>query len=231
MSKSIRQRKGVLLIVSLFIFSNPDSDIISNYLWECLTKIETLKVLVVDNYDSFTYNLVDCLRSLSVRDFEVVKNDQLAWDQVDRFNKILISPGPGTPKEAGDLMELLRRFYQTKSILGICLGHQALAQLLGARLSNLSQPRHGQSVSITIDNDDKIFKGLPKQITGGLYHSWSVESASLPKELQIIASSEGRVMGVRHSNFDLVGLQFHPESHATNHGNDILANWLAPGKA
>lgn len=181
---------------------------------------------MVDNYDSFTYNLVDCLRSIEVAGFEVIKNDQLDWTLVNSFDKILISPGPGTPDEAGDLMKLLNRFYQSKSILGICLGHQALAQHFGATLTNLKHPRHGQTASIDIRNQDPLFSGIPTRITGGLYHSWTVNHTSIPADLQVIASESQRIMGIRHRKYDLVGLQFHPESHATTYGRAILQNWI-----
>lgn len=185
-----------------------------------------MKVLVVDNYDSFTYNIVDSLRVLPSIEIKTVLNDQIEWEQVDHFQKILISPGPGTPKEAGQLLELIRRYRRSASILGICLGHQAIAQVFGAQLVNISKPRHGQAVSVDLSAEDPLFSGLPGKITGGLYHSWTVDRASLPQELSVIASCEDRIMGLRHQNYNVVGLQFHPESYATPHGMDILRNWL-----
>lgn len=185
-----------------------------------------MKVLVVDNYDSFTYNIVDSLRSLQLIQFEVVLNDQIDWGQVDEFQKILIAPGPGTPDEAGSIQQLIQRYKLSKSILGVCLGHQAIAQVFGGQLVNISKPQHGQSVSIDLSADDLLFSGLPKKIKGGLYHSWTVDWATLPQELQVIASSGDRIMALRHAEYDIAGVQFHPESYATPCGLDILRNWL-----
>ena len=198
----------------------------SKYLSGAKSKLALLKVLLVDNYDSFTYNLVDALRSLAVTDIQVVFHDQINWKQLDQYQKILISPGPGTPDEAGQLLPLIRDYHHSKSILGICLGHQAIAQCFDARLINLSKPRHGQTASIDVLSSDPLFTGLPNQILGGLYHSWSIEWGTLPQDLQVIANSGDRIMGIRHKHFDLAGLQFHPESFATPHGIDILRNWL-----
>ena len=181
---------------------------------------------MVDNYDSFTYNIVDLLRSFRSVEFEVVYNDHLNWNQLNQYENILLSPGPGIPEEAGALLELIRRYHQVKPILGICLGHQAIAQVFGGKLINLDKPRHGQTVLMDIDPQDPLFSGLPEKLSGGLYHSWSVDWNSLPDELQVIASSKDHIMGIRHRKFDVVGLQFHPESFATPLGADILYNWL-----
>ena len=170
---------------------------------------------------------MELLRLLQATEFEVLLNDQLDWDLVDRCQKILISPGPGTPQEAGQLPELIRRYHQSKSILGICLGHQAIAEAFGGKLINLPGPRHGETVSIDIAAGNRLFSGLPNQITGGLYHSWTVDRPSLPAELQVIASSGDRIMGLRHIAFDVAGLQFHPESYATPLGAEILRNWIS----
>ena len=190
------------------------------------TNLGFLKVLVVDNYDSFTYNLVDYLRSLQVVYIEVVFNDQIDWRQVDRFHKILISPGPGTPDEAGSILQLIQRYKSSKSILGVCLGHQAIAQVFGGQLINIPKPRHGQTVSIDLSADDRLFTGLPNKIKGGLYHSWTVDRATLPQELQVTATSGERIMALRHKVYDIAGVQFHPESFATPYGLNILRNWL-----
>ena len=181
---------------------------------------------MIDNYDSFTYNLVDLLRSLKVTELEVVFNDQIDWSQLELFQKILISPGPGTPQEAGQLTELIHKYYSSKSILGICLGHQAMALEFGGELVNLSKPRHGQSISIDLYKNDPLFAGIPEKITGGLYHSWSVNHKNLPSDLKVIATSGERIMGLRHVEYDIVGLQFHPESYATPNGGKIIKNWL-----
>ena len=189
------------------------------------SKLAYLKVLLVDNYDSFTYNLVDVLRTLAV-DIQVVLNDRIDWAQLDTYPKILISPGPGTPQESGQLMELIHNYHQSKSFLGICLGHQAIGQAFGGQLVNLDKPRHGQTTTIDLSLNDPLFTGLPKTITGGLYHSWGVDWDSLPGEFEVIASSGNRVMGIRHKQYDVAGLQFHPESYATPHGAQIIRNWL-----
>ena len=153
-------------------------------------------------------------------------NDQIEWENIDSYDKIILSPGPGTPKEAGSLMELIEKYQQSKSILGICLGHQAIAEVFGARLVNISKPSHGQQVSVDLSSEDPLFTGLPKKINGGLYHSWVVDRATLPQQLKIIASIGDRVMGIRHTSFDISGVQFHPESYATEYGIDILRNWI-----
>lgn len=181
---------------------------------------------MIDNYDSFTYNIVDSLRTLQLSAFEVALNDQIDWKQVDNCDKILISPGPGTPNEAGGTLELIQKFKNSKSILGICLGHQAIAQVFGSRLINIPQPRHGRSLSINLSAEEPLFSGLPKEIKGGLYHSWTVDWATLPQELQVIATNGDRIMGLRHKKYDIAGVQFHPESYATPYGIDILRNWL-----
>ncbi len=185
-----------------------------------------MRVLVVDNYDSFTYNIVDLLRSLRVPEIKVVYNDRLKWNQVDQFHKILISPGPGTPDEAGMLMPFIEKYHKTKSILGICLGHQAIAQAFGGQLINLNKPRHGKTLVMNILTTDPLFSGFPEEIAGGLYHSWSVDPSTLPPGLEVIAFSDEDVMGIRHRNYDLTGLQFHPESYATPLGAAIISNWL-----
>ncbi len=185
-----------------------------------------MKVLVVDNYDSFTYNIVDSLRTLQIAQFEVVLNDQMEWGLVDNFHKILISPGPGTPDGAGSILKLIQRYKRSKSILGVCLGHQAIAQVFGGRLVNIPNPRHGQTVSIDLTADEPLFTGLPKKIKGGLYHSWTVDWATLPQELQVTATSRERIMAIRHKVYDIAGVQFHPESYATPYGIDMLRNWL-----
>ena len=186
-----------------------------------------MRVLVIDNYDSFTYNLVDALRRLPLNKIQVIANDQLHDHIEDSFDRVLISPGPGTPDEAGQLMSFLDKTHSSKSILGICLGHQALAQLFGARLVNLDKPRHGETVTIQL-SEDPLFSGLPKDIKGGLYHSWTVDNSSLPPKIKVIARTDDRIMAIRHVKYDLVGLQFHPESFATEYGLDILHNWLVP---
>lgn len=186
-----------------------------------------MKVLVIDNYDSFTYNLVQLLEQTGLCDYQVFKNDEITIDQVNAFDKILFSPGPGLPADAGKMNVIIQTFSKTKSILGICLGHQSIGEIFGGKLINLSKPLHGIKEEIIIDLSDYLFKGIPHMIYGGLYHSWAVDEKSLPSCLKIIArNKEGLIMGISHSEFDVKGLQFHPESVMTEYGAAIMKNWL-----
>ena len=182
------------------------------------------KVLVIDNYDSFTYNLVHYMEDLDF-DVTVVRNDEFSMDFVENFNKILISPGPGIPDEAGQTKELIKRFYSTKSIMGVCLGHQAIGEVFGGKLKNLDNVFHGISTEIEIISEDKLFNGIPKKIKVGRYHSWVVEK--LNKNLEVLANDvDGNIMALRHKDHKVWGVQFHPESILTEFGKDILKNWL-----
>lgn len=185
-------------------------------------------ILLLDNYDSFTYNLLHILRQLGC-DAEVFRNDRITVEEAGRFDKILLSPGPGIPSEAGILMPLIRRYAAEKSILGVCLGEQAIAEVFGARLENLSRVYHGVESQIAITADDPIFKGLGKEITAGRYHSWVVSKEGFPYgELEITAEDkkEGMIMGIRHRRYNVHGIQFHPESLMTPSGSRIIENWL-----
>lgn len=185
-------------------------------------------ILLLDNYDSFTYNLLHILRQLGC-DAEVFRNDRITVEEAGRFDKILLSPGPGIPSEAGILMPLIRRYAAEKSILGVCLGEQAIAEVFGARLENLSRVYHGVESQIAITSDDPIFKGLGKEITAGRYHSWVVSKEGFPYgELEITAEDkeEGMIMGIRHRRYNVHGIQFHPESLMTPSGSRIIENWL-----
>lgn len=185
-----------------------------------------MKLLVFDNYDSFTYNLVHAFRQLGV-DPDVVRNDKMTVEDAAAYDKIVISPGPGIPEEAGILMPLLERWKTEKPILGVCLGHQAIAQSFGGSLYNMSDVFHGIEDKITITADDYIFAGLPREITVGRYHSWAVENESLPSELEVTAvDRNGIIMALRHKEYDIRGMQFHPESIMTGSGLEILKNWL-----
>lgn len=186
-----------------------------------------MKVLVFDNYDSFTYNIVHALRELGVNP-DVVRNDQIELDKVEPYDKIIISPGPGIPEEAGVLLPLLKRYAGKKPILGVCLGHQAIGQNFGAALYNLPVVYHGISTPIKIDTEDYIFNGLPEEINVGRYHSWVVDKNGFPEdELEVIATDEkGAIMALRHKKYDIRGVQFHPESILTPDGMKILKNWL-----
>ena len=182
------------------------------------------KVLVIDNYDSFTYNLVHYMEDLDY-EVSVVRNDEFSMDFVEKFDKILISPGPGIPDEAGQTKELIKRFYSTKSIMGVCLGHQAIGEVFGGKLKNLDSVFHGVATDIIIVSEDKVFKNIPKKIKVGRYHSWVVEK--LNDNLEVLASdNDGNIMALRHKDYKVWGVQFHPESILTEYGKDILKNWL-----
>lgn len=186
------------------------------------------KILVIDNYDSFTYNLVHLLQELG-RDYDVVRNDKFDLKDIDRYQQILLSPGPGIPEEAGLLMEVIRQYAPTKSILGICLGQQAIAEVFGGKLYNMPKPLHGVATPIRIlDSDERLFLGYPEDAKIGRYHSWAVERESLPSCLRITAEDEdGVIMALAHTEYDLRAMQFHPESVLTDHGKRLIANWLS----
>lgn len=187
-----------------------------------------MKLLVLDNYDSFTYNLVYILRELGTQP-DVIRNDKIALEAVGQYDKIMLSPGPGIPSEAGILQELVRTYGPTKSILGICLGHQGIGEVYGAQLENLGDVLHGVAHKATIvDRSEPLFNSIPDEITVGRYHSWTVVPASMPTDLRVTAVDEhGRVMGLSHTRYDVKGLQFHPESVLTEHGVTMIQNWLS----
>jgi len=184
------------------------------------------KVLVIDNYDSFTYNLVHFLEDLGC-EVTVKRNDQLSLKDVEPFDKIVLSPGPGIPDEAGMLKEIIKKYSPTKSILGVCLGQQAIGEVFGGKITNLDNVYHGVATNIDITVDDEpIFKGLDKTIEVGRYHSWVV-NADLPDALEATSYDlNGQVMSLRHKKFDVKGVQFHPESVLTPGGKKMLKNWV-----
>lgn len=184
------------------------------------------KVLVIDNYDSFTYNLVHYLEDLDC-EVTVKRNDKLTLDEVDNFEKIILSPGPGIPDEAGLLKAIIQRFAPTKSILGVCLGQQAIGEVFGGELENLDTVFHGVSTNVTLSVDDEIlFEGLDKTFEVGRYHSWVV-NANLPDSLEATSFDEnGQIMSLRHKIYDVRGVQYHPESVLTPNGKQILKNWV-----
>ena len=186
------------------------------------------KILVFDNYDSFTYNLVHAVRKLGFTDIEVHRNDVLPLEEVKRFDKIILSPGPGIPSEAGLLLPLIKEYASTKSILGVCLGHQAITEAFGGKLINLKNVLHGVATPINIlKPNELLFKGMPQSIEVGRYHSWVSDRSSLPECLDITAEdAEGQIMAVTHKQFDVRGVQFHPESVLTPMGERLLDNWL-----
>ena len=185
-----------------------------------------MKVLVIDNYDSFTYNLVHYLEDLNC-EVTVKRNDKLSLEEVDAFQKIVLSPGPGIPDEAGLLKAIIKTYAPTKSILGVCLGQQAIGEVFGGSLINLDDVYHGVSTQINITVDDEaLFKNMEKSIEVGRYHSWVV-NANLPEVLEATSfDSNGQVMSLRHKFYDVKGVQYHPESVLTPNGKQILENWI-----
>ena len=186
-----------------------------------------MKILLLDNYDSFTFNLVHIVKELGY-EIDVVRNDKIALETVDAYDKILLSPGPGIPEEAGILLPLIERYAPTKSILGVCLGEQAIGQVFGAKLINLQEVYHGISSVIDVVADEPLFKGMGNPFMGGRYHSWVVDPENLPECLEVTAiERESRqIMALRHKEYDVKGIQFHPESVLTPNGKTIIENWL-----
>ena len=186
------------------------------------------RVLLFDNYDSFTYNLVHLVEKLIHGKISVCKNDQIDLAEINKYDKIILSPGPGIPDEAGLLKQLIREYSPKKSILGVCLGHQAIAEVFGAKLINLEVPFHGVSTPIKILNkNNRLFKELNENQLVGRYHSWVVSQQDLPDCLEITAVDEQQfVMGIAHKNYDVQAVQFHPESVLTPCGEQLLKNWL-----
>jgi len=186
-----------------------------------------MRILVLDNYDSFTYNLVYIIRSLGF-ELDVFRNDKITLEKVSAYDKILLSPGPGIPDEAGILKELISTYGANRSILGVCLGHQAIAEVYGSELFNLLNVLHGVDSEIEISTpSDYIFRDIPKSFRGCHYHSWAVLSESLGKDLEVTArDSNGNIMALSHKTHDVKGLQFHPESILTEHGEKMIENWL-----
>lgn len=184
------------------------------------------RVVIIDNYDSFTYNLAHLVKQLGAK-VEVFRNDQFTLNQLERFTKIILSPGPGIPEEAGLLMDVIRTYAGRKPMLGVCLGHQAIAEVFGGKLVNLKEVYHGIATEGTQFGNDPIFSGLPKRIVMGRYHSWVVDRAGFPDCLEVTAmSDDGQIMALRHRNYNIHGIQFHPESVLTPEGDTIVRNWL-----
>lgn len=187
---------------------------------------EKIRCVIIDNYDSFTYNLVHLVEDLGA-EVVVFKNDQFALPNLQTFDKILLSPGPGVPSEAGLLLDVIKHYEGKKSILGVCLGYQAIGEWYGGTMENLSSVFHGVSSKIVLHNKSCIFKGLPNMIEVGRYHSWVISTNNLPHELEVTATTkEGLIMGLRHKYYDIEGIQFHPESILTPDGKTIIQNWL-----
>jgi len=186
-----------------------------------------MKILVFDNYDSFTYNLVQIIKEQSNASVDVFRNDEIPLEDVKAYDKILLSPGPGIPSESGLLIPLIQAYASTKSILGVCLGQQAIAEAFGGSLTNLAKVYHGIATPVELIGDSVLFEGLPKTFHVGRYHSWVVNENDLPAELKITSKdAEGYIMSLEHTSYDVKGVQYHPESVLTPEGAKIIGNWL-----
>ena len=184
-----------------------------------------MKVVIIDNYDSFTYNLSHLIKELGA-EVTVLRNDQFKLEELEQFNKIVLSPGPGIPSEAGLLLDVIRTYAGKKPILGVCLGHQAIGEVFGGKLVNLSEVFHGVATPCHIVVDDPIFSDLERTITIGRYHSWVVSKEAFPDCLEITAEIDSQIMALRHKTLNVRGIQFHPESVLTPDGKKMIQNWL-----
>jgi|TARA_B100000795_G_C22805057_1_gene444291 anthranilate synthase component 2 len=186
-----------------------------------------MKILVLDNYDSFVYNLVHYIKQLGFEDVDVFRNDKISLEEVAKYDKILLSPGPGIPKEAGIMLDLISKYAASKSIMGVCLGHQAIAESFGGELENMTEVLHGVANTMKVVAEDLIYIGLPNSFEVGRYHSWQVTKDSLGDVFKLTAIDEyDNVMSIRHKTYDVVGVQYHPESILTENGLEIIKNWL-----
>lgn len=185
-----------------------------------------MKTVIIDNYDSFTYNLSHLVKELGA-EVTVLRNDVFQLEDLESFDKIILSPGPGVPSEAGLLLDVIKRYAGKKPILGVCLGEQAIGEAFGGKLINLSDVFHGVQTPISVQGEDYLFQGLPSEIPVGRYHSWVVSKEDFPECLEITAvSEEGYIMALKHKSFDVHGIQFHPESVLTPDGKTMIANFL-----
>lgn len=185
-----------------------------------------MKIVIIDNYDSFTYNLSHLVKELGAQ-VTVLRNDQFLLEELEQYSKIILSPGPGIPAEAGLLLDVIRTYAGRKPILGVCLGHQAIGEAFGGKLENLSDVFHGVATEGTQLGNDELFYGLPSRITMGRYHSWVVSKVDFPDCLEITAESdEGQIMALKHKEYNIRGIQFHPESVLTPDGRKMLQNWM-----
>lgn len=186
------------------------------------------KVLVIDNYDSFTYNLVHSVQNLLNHRVEVRRNDELDFSYVDGFDYLILSPGPGVPDEAGDLKKVISTFAATKNILGVCLGHQAIGEVFGARLRNLDDVYHGVQTPFYTTAESPLFYEMPTQFLGGRYHSWIIDRETLPDEFIVTCVDDSKeIMAIQHKTYQVYGVQFHPESILTPDGDTLLSNFLS----
>jgi anthranilate synthase component 2 len=186
------------------------------------------RILVIDNYDSFTYNLVYYLREIGNYDeLRIARNDQFDLSLADGFNKILLSPGPGIPDEAGHMKALIEKYRFEKTILGVCLGHQGIGEVFGAKIYNMPEVLHGVQTETNVVASHYFFEGIPSKFQSARYHSWAIERKSIPEELKVIAVDEhDEVMAIAHQTFDIIGVQFHPESVITDYGFEMIKNWV-----
>lgn len=188
-----------------------------------------MKILVFDNYDSFTYNLVQIIEQIVGEKVDVYRNDQIPLEDIEKYDKIILSPGPGIPEEAGILLDVIKKYAPTKSIFGVCLGQQAIAEAFGGSLINLSEIYHGVATEATQTNDHEIFNNLPETLEVGRYHSWAVNPDDFPTELEITSiDKNGMIMSLKHKTYDVHAVQYHPESILTPDGKQILENFLKP---
>jgi len=187
-----------------------------------------MKILVIDNYDSFTYNLVHAIKKISGLPVDVFRNDEVALMEIEKYDKIVLSPGPGIPEEAGLLLEIIKKYASKKSILGVCLGHQAIGEAFGGTLHNMNRVLHGIATPVKLtENKSVLFKDLPDVFDVGRYHSWIVKEEGLPDCFEVTSyDDEGRIMSMRHKENDVEGVQFHPESVLTPQGEKMIENWL-----
>ena len=186
-----------------------------------------MRILVFDNYDSFTYNLVHLVEKITSGKVDVFRNDEIAMDKVAAYDKIILSPGPGVPSQAGMLLPLIREYAASKSMLGVCLGHQAIGESFGGNLINLSTVYHGVANDLIIETNTPLFNDLPSRFPVGRYHSWIVSEENFPADLEVTARDEnGYIMALQHKVYDVQGVQFHPESVLTPAGETIMRNWL-----
>ena len=187
-----------------------------------------MKILVIDNYDSFTYNLVHAIKKISGLPVDVFRNDEISLEEIEKYDKIVLSPGPGIPEEAGRLLEIIKTFAPKKSMLGVCLGHQAVAEAFGGKIRNLNRVLHGIATPVVrTENQTVLFNNLPESFNVGRYHSWVVEKEELPNCFEITSlDKEGQIMSMKHKTFDVQSVQFHPESVLTPEGEKMIENWL-----
>ncbi|MEO6883274.1 MAG: aminodeoxychorismate/anthranilate synthase component II [Bacteroidia bacterium] len=187
-----------------------------------------MTILLLDNYDSFTYNLVHLIEKICDHKVEVHRNDQISLSEIERFDRIVLSPGPGIPSEAGILLDVIKMYAPKKNILGVCLGHQAIAEVFGNSLINLKNVFHGVATPIHVVKEDYLFKNIPKKFNAGRYHSWVVNPEKITNEIEVTAIDDHEnIMALRHKTYAVRGVQFHPESILSEHGEQLMKNWIS----